>query len=93
MPFAAALIAALISLAVGPNAVLTAAPQSHDQVPGFYRLISASLRGDSGVLNQNIQSLSDDRTNLHCQPCCPFWSSQIRPDRIRASPVRIDCGN
>jgi hypothetical protein len=49
MPFAAALIAALISLAVGPNAVLTAAPQSHDQVPGFYRLISASLRGDSGV--------------------------------------------
>jgi len=38
MRFAAALIAALISFVVGPNAVLAAAPQRHDQVPGFYRL-------------------------------------------------------
>src|SRR5689334_12613915 len=38
MCFAAALIAALISFVVGPNAVLAAAPQHHDQVPGFYRL-------------------------------------------------------
>ncbi len=32
MRFAAALIAALISFVVGPNAVLAAAPQRHDQV-------------------------------------------------------------
>ena len=38
MRFAAALIAALISFVVGPNAVLAAGPQHHDQVPGFYRL-------------------------------------------------------
>jgi glyoxylase-like metal-dependent hydrolase (beta-lactamase superfamily II) len=38
MRFAAALIAVLISFVVGPNAVLAAAPQHHDQVPGFYRL-------------------------------------------------------
>jgi glyoxylase-like metal-dependent hydrolase (beta-lactamase superfamily II) len=38
MRFAAALIGALISFVVGPNAVLAAAPQRHDQVPGFYRL-------------------------------------------------------
>jgi uncharacterized membrane protein len=36
--FAAAPIAVLISCVVGPNAVLAAAPQHHDQVPGFYRL-------------------------------------------------------
>jgi hypothetical protein len=35
---AAALIAVLISCVVGPNAVLAAAAQHHDQVPGFYRL-------------------------------------------------------
>src|SRR5260370_37889547 len=38
MRFAAALIAVLISFVVGPNAVRAAAPQHHDQVPGFYRL-------------------------------------------------------
>jgi glyoxylase-like metal-dependent hydrolase (beta-lactamase superfamily II) len=32
------LIAGLISCVVGPNAVLAAAAQHHDQVPGFYRL-------------------------------------------------------
>ena len=36
MRFAAALVA-LISFVIGPNAVLAAAPQRHDQVPGFYR--------------------------------------------------------
>src|SRR3984893_18288258 len=36
--FAAALLVALASFFVGPNATLAAAPQHHDQVPGFYRL-------------------------------------------------------
>src|SRR5882762_3681311 len=35
--FATALLA-VASLVAGPNAPLTAAPQHHDQVPGFYRL-------------------------------------------------------
>jgi glyoxylase-like metal-dependent hydrolase (beta-lactamase superfamily II) len=35
---AAALLAALASLVAVPNAALAAAPQSHDQAPGFYRL-------------------------------------------------------
>src|SRR5437899_3889281 len=38
MRFAAALLAALAIFAGGPNAALAAAPQYHDQVPGFYRL-------------------------------------------------------
>src|SRR5437870_8154594 len=36
--FAAALLAALASFVGDPNAALAAAPQHHDQVPGFYRL-------------------------------------------------------
>src|ERR1700732_1961719 len=38
MRFAAALLAALASFVAGPNVALAAAPQHHDQVPGFYRL-------------------------------------------------------
>ena len=38
MRFAAALLAALAVFVTGPNAALDAAPQHHDQVPGFYRL-------------------------------------------------------
>ncbi len=38
MRFAAALLVALASFATAPNAVLAAAPQHHDQAPGFYRL-------------------------------------------------------
>ena len=38
MRFAAALLVALASLVVGPNATPAAAPQHHKQVPGFYRL-------------------------------------------------------
>jgi glyoxylase-like metal-dependent hydrolase (beta-lactamase superfamily II) len=38
MRFAAALLAALASLVAAPNAALAAAPQHHDQAPGFYRL-------------------------------------------------------
>jgi hypothetical protein len=36
--FAAVLLAVLASFVVGPNAALAAAPQHHDQQPGFYRL-------------------------------------------------------
>src|SRR5438270_7258503 len=36
--FAAALLMALASLVAGPNAALAAAPQHHDQAPGFFRL-------------------------------------------------------
>src|SRR5712691_11893603 len=36
--FAAALLMALASLVAGLNAALAAAPQHHDQAPGFYRL-------------------------------------------------------
>src|SRR2546429_8006371 len=38
MACAAALLAALASIAAGPDAALAAAPQHHDQAPGFYRL-------------------------------------------------------
>src|SRR6202040_2280466 len=38
MRFAAALLAALAGLFAVPNAALDAAPQHHDQVPGFYRV-------------------------------------------------------
>src|SRR5260370_250471 len=38
MRFAAALVAALASFVAGPNAAMAAAPQHHDQAPGFYRL-------------------------------------------------------
>jgi len=36
--FAAALLVVLVSAVVGSNPVLAAAPQHHDQVPGFYRM-------------------------------------------------------
>src|ERR1700730_10271714 len=36
--FAAVLLAALAGLAAVPNTALAAAPQHHDQQPGFYRL-------------------------------------------------------
>jgi glyoxylase-like metal-dependent hydrolase (beta-lactamase superfamily II) len=38
MRFAVALLAALASLVAGSTAALAAAPQHHDQAPGFYRL-------------------------------------------------------
>src|SRR6202171_5855376 len=38
MRFAAALLVALASFVVVPNAALAAAAQHHDQVPGFYRM-------------------------------------------------------
>jgi hypothetical protein len=38
MRFAPGLLAMLASFFAIPNAALAAAPQHHDQVPGFYRL-------------------------------------------------------
>jgi len=38
MRFAAVLLAAVAIFVAVPNAALAAAPQHHDQVPGFYRL-------------------------------------------------------
>src|SRR5882724_10567881 len=38
MRLAAALLAAIANSVTVPNAVLAAAPQHHDQAPGFYRL-------------------------------------------------------
>src|ERR1700680_1982219 len=43
MCFAVALMVALASLVATPNAALAAAPQHHDQVPGFYRLMVGDL--------------------------------------------------
>src|SRR5947209_4681074 len=44
MRFAATLLAALASFVAGPNAALAAAPQHHDQGPGFYRLKVGDLQ-------------------------------------------------
>ena len=38
MHFAAGLLVVLATFVAIPNAALAAAPQHHDQVPGFYRL-------------------------------------------------------
>src|ERR1700730_16733557 len=49
MCFAAALLAALASLVAAPSAALAAAPQHHDQVPGFYRLKVGDARAEEDV--------------------------------------------
>jgi glyoxylase-like metal-dependent hydrolase (beta-lactamase superfamily II) len=43
MRFGAALLVAIASLVATPNAALAAAPQHHDQVPGFYRLMVGDI--------------------------------------------------
>src|SRR5437879_11118084 len=43
MRFAAALLVALAGLVAAPNAALAVAPQHHDQVPGFYRLMVGDI--------------------------------------------------
>ena len=42
---APSLLVALASFVAGPNAALAAAPQHHEQVPGFYRILRCSLSG------------------------------------------------
>jgi hypothetical protein len=44
MRFAAALLVALAIFVAGPTAAPAAAPQHHDQAPGFYRLKSATSK-------------------------------------------------
>ena len=44
MRFAAVLLVALASFVAAPNASLAAAAQHHDQVPGFYRMKSGTLK-------------------------------------------------
>src|SRR6476661_1084238 len=59
MRFAVALLAALASFVAGPHAALPAAPQHHDQAPGFYRLqvgdleVTALFDG-AGVLDPHL---------------------------------------
>jgi glyoxylase-like metal-dependent hydrolase (beta-lactamase superfamily II) len=56
--FAVALLVALASFVAGPNPALAAAPQHHDQVPGFYRLKVGDLEvtalyDGTGVFDQH----------------------------------------
>jgi glyoxylase-like metal-dependent hydrolase (beta-lactamase superfamily II) len=54
MRFAAALLAALASFVAVPNAALAAAPQHHDQAPGFFRLqvgdLEVTALSDGGLV-------------------------------------------
>jgi glyoxylase-like metal-dependent hydrolase (beta-lactamase superfamily II) len=59
MRFAAALLALLASLVADPNAALAAAPQHHDQAPGFFRLQVGDLE---------VTALSDGVTVID-----PHW--------------------
>src|SRR6476661_3476588 len=56
MRFAVALLGALSSLCAGPTLALAAAPQHHDQVPGFYRLKVGDLE---------VTALFDASTDFH----------------------------
>src|SRR2546428_4736352 len=49
--------------------------------------------GDASVGHEHIQSLADDRTNFLRQQGYAFWSSQVYPDRIRASAFRADASD
>jgi glyoxylase-like metal-dependent hydrolase (beta-lactamase superfamily II) len=78
MLFAAALLAALASLVVGPNAAPTAARQHHDQVPGFYRLKVGDLEvtalfdgaavGDANWLNGTKATMNGVVQAMHEDP-------------------------
>src|SRR3989442_15801467 len=78
MRFAAALLVALASFVAGPNAALAAAPQHHDQVPGFYRLkvgdleVTALFDGtgvfDPHWLNGTKATMDGVVTGLHEDP-------------------------
>src|ERR1700686_1768235 len=78
MRFAAALLAALASFVAGPNAAMAAAPQHHDQAPGFYRLkvgdleVTALYDGtgafDSNWLNGTKATMDGVVKGLHEDP-------------------------
>jgi glyoxylase-like metal-dependent hydrolase (beta-lactamase superfamily II) len=76
--FAAALLVALASSVAGPNPALAAAPQHHDQVPGFYRMkvgdleVTALLDGsavfDSHWLTGKKVAMDRVEKDLHEDP-------------------------
>src|SRR6266852_2609808 len=78
MRSAAALLAALAIFVGGPNAALAAAPQHHDQVPGFYRLkvgdleVTALFDGfgvfDQRWLNGTKATMDGVANSLHEDP-------------------------
>jgi glyoxylase-like metal-dependent hydrolase (beta-lactamase superfamily II) len=78
MCFAAALLAALASIAAGPNAALAASLQHHDQAPGFYRLKVGDLEvaalfdgaavGDAHWLNGTKATMDGVVNALHEDP-------------------------
>src|SRR5712664_3399755 len=55
MRYVAALLALLASFVAGPNAALDAAPQHHDQQPGFYR-----LNGTKATMDGVVKGLQED---------------------------------
>jgi len=78
MRFAAVLLAAVAIFVAVPNAALAAAPQHHDQVPGFYRLkvgdleVTALFDGhavfDAGWLNGTKAAMDGVVNALHEDP-------------------------
>jgi glyoxylase-like metal-dependent hydrolase (beta-lactamase superfamily II) len=78
MRFAAVLLAAVAIFVAVPNAALAAAPQHHDQVPGFYRLkvgdleVTALFDGhavfDAGWLNGTKAAMDGVVKALHEDP-------------------------
>jgi len=76
--FAAAILAALVGLVASPNATVAAAPQHHDQAPGFYRLkvgdleVTALYDGtgafDSNWLNGTKATMDGVVKGLHEDP-------------------------
>src|SRR5216683_7236381 len=78
MRFAAALLVALASLVVGPNAAPADAPQHHDQAPGFFRLKVGDLEvtalfdgaavGDANWLNGTKATMDGVVNALHEDP-------------------------
>jgi len=79
---AAALLVALAGSVVGPNPVLAAAPQHHDQVPGFYRMkvgdleVTALLDG-AAVFDLhwlNGKKVTMDRVENLCRRILTCWT-------------------
>ena len=70
MRFAAALLAALASFVAGPNAALAAAPQHHDQAPGFYRLKVGDLEVTALFDDRRIRSALAERNEGDDGWCC-----------------------
>ena len=70
MRLAAALLGALASFVAGPNAALAAAPQHHDQAPGFYRLKVGDLEVTALYDGTGIRSALAERNEGDDGWCC-----------------------